>query len=346
MGLRCLSLDPGMETPASAISNALVGALDDPEVISKVLYECENVTFENEFIPATAIMHALKLSGRVQECILPGVECLGVIQDKLRQRQAYAQHSVPSPIAIEIEGDGTSAIDHIGFPMVLKARFGGYDGKGTRYARNDTEFRSYQGLFMKGGWMAESYVEFVREVAVMVCRSGSQTICFPTMVTQQKNHVCDLVFPSDKDASKIATSAVESVGGYGLFGVELFEMKDGSFQINEIAPRPHNSGHYTLDWGGISQFEAHIRLVIGLTVPKLDGQETCMANLLGQEGAKDYRNAIRKVNEADPGIRVHWYGKSEIRTGRKMGHLNAVGNDCIERVIKAQTLFYESWQQG
>ena len=166
------------------------------------------------------------------------------------------------------------------------------------------------------------------------------------MVTQQKDHVCDLVFPSGADASETAVAAVEAVGGYGLFGVELFESHGGQFSVNEIAPRPHNSGHYTLDWGGVSQFEAHVRLVMGLPVPQPSGQEVCMANILGQKGAGDFKYALKKVIESDPGVHVHWYGKSETRPGRKMGHLNAVGLDCVDRAKRAQALFYEAWSQG
>jgi phosphoribosylaminoimidazole carboxylase PurK protein len=266
------------------------------------------------------------------------------------QRQRYARFGVPSPRAFPI-GESWSetfeisdVIAALGYPLVIKSAFGGYDGKGTRTIRNEKDFEEHRALWEKARWFAEDYVPFKREVAVMVCRSKDQTICFPTMETIQTNHVCDLVFPANTDASDIAIRAVEAVEGYGLFGVELFELEDGTFQVNEIAPRPHNTGHYTLDWGGVSQFEAHIRLVMGLPIPEPKGQETCMANLLGIDNPGDYKEGLRAAIEGDPGVFVHWYGKAEARGGRKMGHINAVGPDAISRAKAARERFYAAWR--
>jgi 5-(carboxyamino)imidazole ribonucleotide synthase len=225
-------------------------------------------------------------------------------------------------------------------PAVLKARFGGYDGRGTRYARTPDEFEAHRPEWEKGGWLIEDFVPFRRELAVMVYRSRTQTGCFPTVETVQKDHVCDLVYPADADASEVAIAAVEAVEGYGLFGVELFELEDGGILVNEIAPRPHNTGHYTLDWGGVSQFEAHVRLVLGLPVPPPEGRPTCMANLLGRKQAVDLRKGLQAAVEPDPGVFVHWYGKAESRPGRKMGHLNAVGDRCVERACEARERFF------
>ena len=165
------------------------------------------------------------------------------------------------------------------------------------------------------------------------------------MQTVQSHHVCDLVFPAGVDAGAVAVKAVEAVEGYGIFGVEIFENRDGGFLVNEIAPRPHNSGHYTLDWGGVSQFEAHVRLVMGLPVPHPGGAEVCMANLLGQEGATDYRRGIAAAMKDDPNVFVHWYGKAESRPGRKLGHINAVGKDSRQRAVAARDRFYAAWLQ-
>jgi 5-(carboxyamino)imidazole ribonucleotide synthase len=228
--------------------------------------------------------------------------------------------------------------------MVLKARFGGYDGRGTRYARSIEELESHASLWRQGGWMAESFVPFKRELAAMVFigRNGNAG-CFQTMETIQTNHVCDLVFPSDVDASGVAVAAVRAVNGHGLFGVEMFELEDGSIQINELAPRPHNTGHYTLDWGGVSQFEQHVRLVCDLPTIVPVGNDTCMANLLGQERAGDFRNGLRAAMKVEPEARVHWYGKSESRPGRKMGHVNVVGSNCVARAKLAREAFYRGW---
>lgn len=339
MGLRCISLDPGKDTPASQIADSIVGALDDSERIREMAEQCDRLTLENEFIPAVAIREA-----RAEDKLIPNLEALATIQDKLLQRQAFERAGVPSPFAVPIEADASAAIASIGFPMVLKARFGGYDGKGTRYARTPEELESHRTLWGAGGWLAESFVPFRRELAAMVfVGADGASGCFPTMATVQVNHVCDLVFPARRDASEIAIAAVRAVEGQGLFGVEMFELEDGSVQVNEIAPRPHNSGHYTLDWGGVSQFEQHARLAMGLPTVVPEGRETCMTNLLGQDGASEFQEGIRAALREEPEAHIHWYGKAESRPGRKMGHLNVVGDDCIERAKRARAAFYKGW---
>lgn len=343
MGLRCLSLDPDPNSPAAQIAPALVGSWNDPDFIGQILAACANVTLENEFVPAAAIRQACKAVDRPEEVVCPGIDTLATVQDKLLQRQAYTAASVPSPQAIAVEEDGAAAIAKIGFPMVLKARTGGYDGKGTRTARTPDDFDDYKNDWASGGWLAEEWVDFKRELAVIVYRTPSYTGTFPTMETVQTNHVCDLVFPAEVDASMVAIAAVEAVHGVGLFGVELFEAKDGSFIVNEIAPRPHNSGHYTLDWGGISQFEQHVRVALGLMPDLPRGTHTCTANLLGQPEAGDFRTGLVALNQFDPDAYFHWYGKAESRVGRKMGHINCVGENAVERAKRAREAFYTGW---
>lgn len=323
MGLKCLSLDPGEVTPASQIAPAIQGRLDDPEVIAKILKDCVRVTLENEFIPAQAIREAQALVSEAH--LIPNAEVLATIQDKLLQRHAYAQAGVPSPKAVALEGDGEEAVGKIGFPMVLKARFGGYDGKGTRYARSLEEFEALKPDWHGKGWLAEEFVPFRRELAAIVYLSEWGAGTFPTMETVQTNHVCDLVFPCDADGSKVALAAVEAIGGFGLFGIEMFELESGEILVNEIAPRPHNTGHYTLDWGAVSQFEQHVRLAMGFPLSKPESYlPVCMANLLGRSGSFDLAAATRAAL-SDPCVRVHWYGKAEMKPGRKMGHINFVG---------------------
>lgn len=344
MGLRCLSLEGGVGGPAAQVADGIEGNLSDPRAIAQVLGACERITLENEFIPADAIREALRVSGRSADALVPGVEALATIQDKLFQRRALLAAGVPSPRAVSIED-----VAEIGFPCVLKARFGGYDGKGTRYARTREEFDSHRPLWSRGGWLAEEFVPFRRELAVMVSRYGPYAFAFPTVETVQTDHVCDLVFPAEVDASEIALAAVEAVGGQGLFGVELFEAEDGRLSVNELAPRPHNTGHYTLDWGGPSQFEAHVRAVLGLPpLRPVSPGFAVMANLLGQPGAGDYRRALGAALSIE-GARFHWYGKIEAKPGRKMGHLNVVGAPdesvlaVTERAMAARAAFYDAW---
>ena len=342
MGFRCLSLDPGSDTPASQVADALVGNLDDVDKIAEIFRSCERVTLENEFIPADAIREAIDLAGAYVDSIVPGIETLATIQDKLLQRQAMAAAGVPSPKAVQMTIAG-EAVMRIGVPLVMKTRFGGYDGKGVIYAKSHEAIHAHRGAYQDGGWLAEEFVPFKRELAVMVFAGADEMGCFPTMETVQANHVCDLVYPCEVDASEVAMAAVRAVNGRGLFGVELFELEDGSILVNELAPRPHNTGHYTLDWGGVSQFEQHVRLVMGLPMGNAKGEPVCMVNLLGQEGTGDYRQAVGAAME-DPGAHFHWYGKAESRRGRKMGHINVRrGEDLVERARAAQERFYKAW---
>ena len=338
MGLTCISLDPGANTPASQVAASIVGDLHDSDRIAELANQSDRVTLENEFIPADAIRRA----GFDLAKLIPGVECLATIQDKLHQRQAYERAGVPSPKAVPLESIEVAERE-IGFPMVIKARFGGYDGKGTRYAESASQLSAMSSLWSDGGWLAEKLVPFKRELATMVFVNARNRGCFPTMETIQSNHVCDLVFPSGVDAGDVAIAAVEAVGGQGLFGVELFELETGEFLINEIAPRPHNTGHYTLDWGGVSQFEQHVRLVMGYPLGSPQGMGTCMANLMGQPDARDFRDGIAMAM-SDPGVHLHWYGKAESRPGRKMGHLNVAGGEnIVERAKLARQRFYDGW---
>lgn len=351
LGLECVSVDPQEESPASKVAPSVTGNLHDPEVIAEVFRNASVVTLENEFVPATTIREALELAKVEPGRMVPDVSVLTTVQDKLLQRQALQRAKVPAPVAVALEGDGEVAIAKVGFPMMLKQRFGSYDGKGTVPAKNLQQFQDQQVTWGQGGWLAETYVPFERELAVMAYRwrkpgFGIQEGAFPTMETVQTDHVCDLVFPADHDATDVAIAAVRAIEGFGLFGVELFQLPDGSVQVNEIAPRPHNSGHYTLDWGGVSQFEQHVRLALGLPTVQPFGMATCMANLLGRPQAGSWRRAMAAMLQYDPDIRFHWYEKTESRSGRKMGHINAVGEDAVTRAKLARDVFYGVWCGG
>lgn len=351
LGIECVSVDPQEDSPAGHVAPSVTGDLRDPEVIAEVFRNAAVVTLENEFVPAATIRAALEQAKIEPGRMVPDVEVLATVQDKLLQRQALNRAGVPSPVAVALEGDGEVAIAKVGFPMMLKQRFGSYDGRGTVPAHDRKQFHDQQVHWGQGGWLAETYVPFQRELAVIAYRWRKPGVgilegAFPTMETVQTHHVCDLVFPADTDASEVAIAAVRAIEGFGLFGVELFQLPDGSVQVNEIAPRPHNTGHYTLDWGGVSQFDQHVRLALGLSPAAPFGAPTCMANLLGKPHVGDWRRAMIATLEYDPDIRFHWYEKAESRPGRKMGHLNAVGVDIVERAKLARDVFYGVWCGG
>lgn len=346
MGVSVVSLDKDENSPAAQVGPAIFGSIHDATDIASVMHDCEFVTFENEFIRAGTLEEACRIAGFSRSNVIPGIDTLRTVQDKLLQRQAYDRSGVPSPKAVPAE---EAAL--LGFPCVLKARYGGYDGKGTRYVNTQAEYDELKHLWESGEWLAEELVSFSDEIAVMVvARHDGKSDTFPTVFTRQKNYVCDLVYPCNspeiaKNAQAIAIDAVKAINGVGLFGVELFLETSGRISVNEIAPRPHNTGHYTLDWGGMSQFEAHVLSVLGWFTRVETGTDTCMANILGIEGAKDFSKALETVSKEFPEARFHWYGKKDAIVGRKMGHLNVTGSgDICAKAESARAAFYEAWR--
>ncbi len=346
MGVSVISLDKDKNSPAAQVGPAIFGSIHDAIDISTVMQKCEFITFENEFIKAEVLEEACRIASFDPKNIVPGINTLRTIQDKLLQRQAYQEFGVPTPLAVS--ADQAETID---FPCVLKARYGGYDGKGTKYVNTKAEYDELRPLWEPGGWLAEELVAFDDEIAVMVvARKDGSCDTFPAMITRQRNYVCDLVYPCPSPAlsakaQQVAIDAVKAVNGIGLFGVELFLQNDGEITVNEIAPRPHNTGHYTLDWGGMSQFEAHVLSVLGWFHSVETGIPTCMANILGIDEAQSFENALSEVSKHHPRARFHWYGKADAIPGRKMGHLNVSGDgDICGEAENARDAFYAAWR--
>lgn len=351
-GVRCLSLDPDPGCPAAQVGPCEAGRIDDPGAIAAVLRRCGRVTLENEFVPAEAVIEALRMAGRRTDCLVPSLDALAKIQDKLAQRRMLEAAGVPQPDFVEVDGPGAveGARNRLGGPIVLKRRFGGYDGKGTWFDGPSLEQAAGQGAFEGLGAMAEAHVPFRRELAVMVAVSAGVASAFPTVATLQTDGICDLVWTLDEEdgqaaakAQEVALQAALAAGGDGLFGIELFQTQHGAVLVNEMAPRPHNSGHYTLDWGGPSQFEAHWRCVLGLPLPALEGREAAMANLLGPGRPGDWARARAAALREVPEAFVHGYGKAEARKGRKLGHINAAGPGALEAVQRARAAFFDAW---
>jgi 5-(carboxyamino)imidazole ribonucleotide synthase len=344
LGVETAIYDRQPDSPASRLTHHhAVGEWSDQAALAAFAADCDLLTLENEFIDA-APLFALETSG-VQ--IYPRPTTLAIIQDKLRQKQVYADAglAVPGYEAVERREDVLATAERFGYPVVLKARYGGYDGYGNATIRTpDDAQAAWDKLDQREtrGLMVEAFVPFVRELAVMVLRArDGETRAYPVVETIQQNHICHLVRApaaiapqTAQQATQLAIRAVALLDGVGVFGVELFELADGSVLLNEIAPRPHNSGHYSIEACVTSQFENHLRAVVGwpLGDTSLRVPAAVMVNLLGTRNGEVDPQGIREALGVS-GAHVHLYGKREIRVGRKMGHVTV----CAETLEMAET---------
>lgn len=332
LGLEAAIYDTAPDTPASRLTHHNgVGAWGDLDALREFCAGCDVLTLENEFILAGPLAE-LEKSGVT---IYPKPSTLATIQDKLLQKQAMRVADLPVALFMSTPTphDAALAGEAFGYPYVLKARYGGYDGYGNATVSGPDDIPAAWAKLAKPGreLMAERFVPFERELAVMVVRGrDGETRAYPIVETVQQNHICHVVrTPADiapetaARAAEIAVKAVQALDGVGIFGVELFE-SSGEILLNEIAPRPHNSGHYTIEACVTSQFENHLRAVIGWPLGDVSLRSPAvMINLLGKrDGAAD-PDGIRDAL-AISGAHIHIYGKRDSRIGRKMGHITAL----------------------
>lgn len=316
---------PHADDPAVLKADAtILAAIDDAQATQKLAQQCDIITFENEFVNLEEL-HPLAEKG---VCFYPPLKALAPLLDKYDQRCYLAQLNLPVP-QFSLPESRDELITE--FPLVVKTRRHGYDGQGTFIVKNQEELTSILAKLDQIPILIEEFVPFVYELAVIAARSVSGEIAiFPLVETQQVNQVCRRVFaPANvsetvvKQAEAIATTLLNRLEAVGVFGIELFLTADERVLINEIAPRTHNSGHFTLDATYSSQFEQHLRAICNLPLgnPNLNCTGAVMVNLLGYETAQnDYivkRNQLAQI----PKAQVYWYGKNESRPGRKLGHI-------------------------
>lgn len=346
LGLETAIYERKPDSPASLLTHHhAVGDWSNEVALMAFSKNCDVLTLENEFVDATALQK-LEAEGI---SIYPTPATLAIIQDKLRQKQCYEAVSLPVPTFRKVNSanEVMTVADELGLPLVLKARYGGYDGYGNATIRTlDDIGVAWEKLSRsKGGLMVEKFVPFQRELAVMVLRGRDGEVrAYPVVETVQRNHICHMVrapavLPDDvaRRAVELATQAVQAVGGIGVFGVELFLLLDNSVLLNEIAPRPHNSGHYTIEGCVTSQFENHLRAVLGLPLGStaMRSPAAVMVNLLGSREGETNLEGIREALTVE-GAHLHLYGKREVRQGRKMGHVTVLANslDQAEAVAR------------
>ncbi|TDC58033.1 5-(carboxyamino)imidazole ribonucleotide synthase [Actinomadura sp. KC345] len=347
VSLRVLAGAPD-ESAARVVSGVRVGddrSLDDLLAFAK---GCDVVTFDHEHVPGP---HIRELEASGVPC-RPGSAALAHAQDKLVMRDRLSAMGVPCPAYAHVPPSAPLAFleafarEH-GWPVVLKATRGGYDGKGVWIVGDlDREAHALvQRLLSEGvDLIAERHVPFRRELAALVARSPhGQGAAYPIVETVQEGGICtEVISPApglDEDtaaeAQRLALTVAGELGVVGLLAVELFETDDGLL-VNELAMRPHNSGHWTIEGARTSQFEQHLRAVLDLPLGSTEptAPYTVMANVLGGDDPDVYSRYFH-VMAHDPGVKVHMYGK-ESRPGRKIGHVTALGDDVAETRERAR----------
>src|SRR5215471_3338490 len=344
IGFRVLAASPG-DSAALVCADVVIGDHTDPEALLAFARGCDVVTFDHEHVPGGLLDELEKAAagqdgtaGQASAAVRPGAAALRYTQDKLAMRERLGALGVPCPRyapVTDVAGVRARA-EEWGWPVVLKAVTGGYDGRGVWVCGTPEEAAAV--LAHPVAVFAEEHVAFRAELAALVARSPhGQAAAYPVVETVQRGGVChEVLAPAPGlppglaiQAQRIALELAAELGVTGLLAVELFATEAGLL-VNELAMRPHNSGHWTIEGAGTSQFEQHLRAVLDLPLgdPRLTAPQVVMANVFGAGGASTagIYSRYTHVMAADPGVKVHLYGK-QVRPGRKIGHVTVIGSD-------------------
>lgn len=334
--------DTLQDSAAQVVADVVVGDYRDLATLRRFAEGCDVITFDHEHVP-TEHLRALEADGTV---VRPGPDALLHAQDKGVMRARLDAIGVPCPRHRIVSGPADAAAfaaEGDGWPVVLKTVRGGYDGKGVWIAASEAEAEE---PFRAGvPVLAEEKVDFARELAANVVRSPSgQAVAYPVVESIQVDGVCnEVIAPApglpealSGEAQRIALHIVRELGVVGHLAVELFETADGRILVNELAMRPHNSGHWTQDGAVTSQFANHLRAVLDLPLgdPRPRAPWTVMANVLGGDYPDMYYGYLHCMAR-DPGLKIHMYGK-DVKPGRKVGHVNTYGDDLADVRARAR----------
>nr|POE93619.1 phosphoribosylaminoimidazole carboxylase [Quercus suber] len=335
-------LDAGLSS-AKQVSNHdrhLDGSFKDAAKIKQLASTADVLTVEIEHVD-THILEEVSATVDVQ----PSWKTIRTIQDKYLQKEHLQSHGVATaqsvPLAQATTAELTTAAQSVGLPLMLKSRREAYDGKGNFPVKNEQDFEA--ALAALGGnkdLYAEKWANFKMELAVMVVKTQDQVLSYPTVETIHENSICKLVYAPargvsrsiDRQAQALARKAVDAFWGKGVFGVEMFLLPDDTLLINEIAPRPHNSGHYTIEACPVSQYEAHLRAILDLPLLERDlrlREPAIMLNILGGDTPDSHQRFAQEALR-HPSTKIHLYGKGAARKGRKMGHVTVFAPSMSE----------------
>lgn len=340
LGINIVVIDPSKNSPAHQAGAAEITApLQDKQAIHELARRCDVITVEIEHLNASAL-HELESLGKP---VHPSAETIELIQDKLTQNNFLQKAGLPIAEFRQInnETDAKQAFDDFG-KYVLKSRFGGFDGRGNAVISTAADIKPALQKLGEVPKYAEQFVPFKNELAIMVARSRhGKLTSYPVVETVHHNSICHLVMaPADISAAiaisadKLAKAAVAKLSGAGMYGVEMFLTTDNELLINEIAPRVHNSGHYTIEACATSQFEQHIRLVSDMPPGKTNIKvpAAVMINILGERNGPVQLAGVEEIANMK-NVYLHLYGKSPTKVDRKMGHITAVA-DTIKSARK------------
>ena len=330
LGVRTVCLDPAADAPAGAVcDDHIVGRFDDPEAVEELCRRSDVVTYEFENVPGEIL---IPLCGKYN--IPQGYRPLYDSQDRLREKSNARDHGLRTPrfAAVDDMASLRAAVAEIGLPAVLKTRTLGYDGHGQQVLRTEEDLRKAEPL-LAVPCILEEFVPFDFEASIVMVSDGERVVSFPIGRNVHRDGILDLCFvPAEVDGAVLARMKSESehfmrdCGYRGILAIECF-VRQGEIYFNEMAPRPHNSGHYTIEGATTNQFRELVRYLVGMPLeePRLVAP-TVMKNILGQ----DLEEARKVAAEHRPGVYVHLYGKSESRPKRKMGHITFVGMQAGE----------------
>jgi 5-(carboxyamino)imidazole ribonucleotide synthase len=346
LGIDCVTLDPIADSPASRVGPTIVGAYDDPAALARLADGVDVLTYEFENVPVDGVR---ALEGRV--AVLPPTAALGAAQDRLAEKMLFTEIGLPVATFAavdDLESLGT-AIDAIGLPAVLKSRRFGYDGKGQAVLRHEELAEDAWRAVGEVPSILEAFVGFDRELSVLAVRGrDGETRCWPLVENHHRDGILRLSWAPapaltaglQAAAEAHAVAMLEHLAYVGVLAIELFQVED-SLLGNEMAPRVHNSGHWTIEGSTTSQFENHLRAICGMPLGDVGMRGyAAMVNLIGEEPSP---GPILEV----PGAHLHTYGK-EPRPGRKLGHVTVTADDeglLRERVanISGSVPDYQTW---
>ncbi|KAF1833631.1 phosphoribosylaminoimidazole carboxylase [Decorospora gaudefroyi] len=320
-------------SPAKQISaheEHIEGSFKDAAAVKKLAESSDVLTVEIEHVDT----HMLEeVAGQV--VVEPSWKTLRTIKDKYAQKQYLKEHGVDVADSVDLEGKGVEGLKEVGstydYPFMLKSKTEAYDGKGNFVVKSKSDVDAAFEALGKRPLYAERWADFRMELAVMVVKTKDGVLTFPTVETVHEESICKLTYSPPRNVSEnvaqraqeLAKKAIGAFKGKGVFGVEMFLLKDDSLLVNEIAPRPHNSGHYTIEACPISQYDAHLRAILDLPISQASlrlREPSIMLNILGGKTPDSHAQVAKKALES-PNASIHLYGKGDARPGRKMGHI-------------------------